>query len=46
MEEQEIYQNVLKKLIDQTERLQINNSEELIQRLINELKYYELPRMR
>ncbi|MBM7570265.1 hypothetical protein [Aquibacillus albus] len=44
MKEQEIYETVLKKLIDQTERLQINNTEELIQQLIRELRYYELPK--
>lgn len=44
MKEQEIYKNILKKLIDQTERFQIKNSEEMVQKLIHELDRYELPK--
>ncbi|MDC3412208.1 hypothetical protein NC797_01075 [Aquibacillus sp. 3ASR75-11] len=44
MKEQEIYKNVLKRLIDQTEKLQIKNTEEMIQTIIRELEYYELPK--
>ncbi|WP_407271067.1 hypothetical protein [Radiobacillus sp. PE A8.2] len=46
MEERDVYKKVLKKVIEQTERLQINNSDELIQRLIAELNYHDLPKYR
>ncbi|MFD1039953.1 hypothetical protein ACFQ3N_16395 [Virgibacillus byunsanensis] len=37
MVEQEIYKNMLKKVIDETESFKIQSSEELIQALINEI---------
>ncbi|WP_255639753.1 hypothetical protein [Aquibacillus saliphilus] len=43
MKEQEIYKNVLKKLIDQSES--IDNAEDFIQRLIQELNYYHTPKV-
>ncbi|MRH41961.1 hypothetical protein GH741_04640 [Aquibacillus halophilus] len=45
MKEQEIYKSVLKRLVDQSESLQIDDAEELIQRLIKELNYHQLPKL-
>jgi hypothetical protein len=44
VKEQEIYKNMLRRLIDQTEKLQINNTEELVQKIIRELNDHELPK--
>lgn len=38
MGEQEQYKRILKKIIDQTENLKIQSSDQLIQALVNELK--------
>lgn len=38
MGEQEQYKQILRKLIDQTENLNIQSSDQLIQALVNEIK--------
>ncbi|MCM3226525.1 hypothetical protein [Terribacillus saccharophilus] len=40
MKEQEIYKNILVKLISQTENKQINNTEDMMTKLIQELQSY------
>ncbi|WP_371069778.1 hypothetical protein [Sediminibacillus sp. JSM 1682029] len=42
MKEQELYKNVLTKLIDKTESAQINDSHEFIEHLIRELNQYQV----
>ncbi|MEN1967334.1 hypothetical protein WMZ97_04565 [Lentibacillus sp. N15] len=43
VKEQEQYKRILKKLIDQTENLKIESSEQLIQALVNELSRTSFP---
>ncbi|MFC4403519.1 hypothetical protein [Gracilibacillus xinjiangensis] len=38
MSEQEIYRSILEKMLDQTERQQINNSEDFIKKLTQEIR--------
>jgi hypothetical protein len=40
VKEQEIYKNILVKLISQTENKQINNTEDMMTKLIQELQSY------
>ncbi|SDM21391.1 hypothetical protein [Sediminibacillus halophilus] len=42
MKEQELYKNVLSKLIDKTENAQINDSHEFIEHLIRELNHNQV----
>ncbi|MGP4040742.1 hypothetical protein ACTWP4_12735 [Gracilibacillus sp. D59] len=42
MTEQEVYRSILQKMLDQTERQQIDNSQEFIKRLTKELKQANL----
>ncbi|SDK03597.1 hypothetical protein [Sediminibacillus albus] len=42
MKEQEMYKNVLTKLIDKTENSQINDSHEFIEHLIKELNQHQI----
>ncbi|MDL4839208.1 hypothetical protein [Aquibacillus rhizosphaerae] len=44
MTEQDIYKNVLANIIDRTEKLQINNSQELVRNLIHELENHQMPK--
>ncbi|MFD2656941.1 MULTISPECIES: hypothetical protein [Gracilibacillus] len=42
MTEQEVYRSILQKMLDQTEREQIDNSQDFIKKLTNELKQANL----
>ncbi|WP_156416110.1 hypothetical protein [Gracilibacillus massiliensis] len=38
MTEQDVYRSILQKMLDQTERKQIDNSQDFIKKLTNEIK--------
>ncbi|QGH34039.1 hypothetical protein GI584_08395 [Gracilibacillus salitolerans] len=42
MTEQEVYRSILQKMLDQTERKQIDNSQEFIKKLTKELEQANL----
>ncbi|WP_179107329.1 hypothetical protein [Sediminibacillus massiliensis] len=42
MKEQDIYKDVLSKLIDKTEKFQISDTQEFVDHLIRELSYHKL----
>ncbi|WP_186580785.1 hypothetical protein [Aquibacillus kalidii] len=43
MTEQDLYKNILSKVINQTEQLQFKNTREIVQHLVDELHDNQLP---